>query len=439
MGAFCWRARKFAVSCAAREMLPLRGYIPAENVMSVVSERLHHLGLSGSAAFPAIAASVAFMFMGSTLVTPLYDAYSQAFGFSEVTLTLIYSVYAVGNLFALLIFGRVSDQIGRRPVDLAAIAIAGLATVLFLLATGIAWLFAARLVSGFAIGLASGTGAAWLAELTAAQDKSRATRMAAEANFAGLAVGPLLAGLLAQYAPWPLHLPFLVYLCAAAIVAVLVQHSPETVRDPARSMREVSLRPRIGIPRGSRTPFIAPAVTAFATFAFIGFYAALIPGILTEALHQTSKALAGGVVFELFLVSTITVAMTRGLESRTAMLLGLALFVPSVALLVTAQVLGSLALLLACTALGGASAALGFRGSLQMVNQLVPAERRAEIISTYYLITFVGNSLPVIGVGIITSAASRLAASISFAATIAILATAALVTGYKFRPQSQSA
>jgi MFS family permease len=404
--------------------------------MSVASERLRHLGLSGTAAFRAVGSLVVVMFMGSTVVTPLYALYRHAFGFSEVTLTLIYSVYAIGNLLAVLIFARVSDQIGRRPVSLAALASAALATALFLLATGTAWLFAARLVSGFAIGLASGTGAAWLADLTEVKDKSRATRMAAEANFSGLAVGALVAGLLAQHAPWPLHLSFIVYICAAAIVAMLVQHSPETVKDPIRSVRRVSLRPRIGIPQGARALFIAPAVTAFATFAFIGFYAALIPGVLTEDLHKTSAALAGVVVFELFVVSAVTVAATRRIGSRTAMLTGLALFVPSVGLLVTAQVLGSLSFLIACTALGGASAALGFRGSLQVVNELVPVERRAEVISTYYLITFVGNSLPVIGVGIMTATVSRFAASVAFAATIAILAIAALLTSVRLRPQS---
>jgi hypothetical protein len=91
-------------------------------------------------------------------------------------------------------------------------------------------------------------------------------------------------------------------------------------------------------------------------------------------------------------------------------------------------------LLLACTALGGASAALGFRGSLQVVNALVPPDRRAEIVSTYYLVTFIGNSLPVIGVGIITAASNRLVANGVFAATIAILAVIALLTGYKYRP-----
>jgi MFS family permease len=297
--------------------------IAAETVMSVASERLHHFpNLTGKAAFWAVAAMVAVMFMGSTLVTPLYAPYRQAFGFAQVTLTLIYAVYAVGNLLALLIFGRVSDQIGRRPVGLAAIVLAALATVLFLLATSTAWLFAARLVSGFAIGLASGTGAAWLTGLVPGGDKSLGSRMAAEANFAGLSG----------------------------------------------------------------------------------------------------------------LVSTITVAATRALESRAAMLTGLALFIPSVALLLVAQVLGSLALLLTCTALGGAAAALGFRGSLQVVNSLVPPDRRAEVVSTYYLVTFIGNSLPVIGVGIITATSNRLVANVVCAVTIAILAIIALLTGYEYRP-----
>jgi MFS family permease len=93
------------------------------------------------------------MFIATTLPTPLYVIYEHTFGFSPVTLTLIYAVYVVGNLAALLLLGRTSDIIGRRKVSLAAIAIAALSTFLFLLAHGTALLFWARIFNGVAVGL----------------------------------------------------------------------------------------------------------------------------------------------------------------------------------------------------------------------------------------------------------------------------------------------
>ena len=207
---------------------------------------------------PWLAASlIAGMFVGTTVVTPLYDVYRRDFGFDQITLTLIYAVYMIGNLLALAFFGRLSDQIGRRRTALPAIGLGMLSTLVFLFATDTAWLFAARVISGFAIGIASGTGTAWVAELFGGRDKARASLMAAFANMVGLSVGALLAGCLVQYAPWPLRLVFVVYLAMLVVLMLVVRSIKETVRQP-RAFREASLRPRIGVPRSIAAEFIAP-------------------------------------------------------------------------------------------------------------------------------------------------------------------------------------
>jgi MFS family permease len=385
--------------------------------------------LTGPAAISAVAALVGTMFMGSTLLTPLYAIYGQAFGFSEIVLTLIYAVYVVGNLGALLFFGRLSDQVGRRPTALLSVAIAGISTLLFLFATGTAWLFWARMLSGFAIGLASGTGTAWITELDDGGDKARATLVTTSANFLGLAIGSLLSGTLAEYAPWPLHLPFAVYLVTLAVIGILIARTRETVARPVRSLGGITLRPRLGVPRDIRARFIAPAVTAFGTFALFGFYAALAPTVLIESLHQTNRAIGGAVVFELAAIAAATVVMTRTMASRRAMLSGLVLLLPSLALLVIAQALGSLTALLIGTAISGLSGALGYRGSLQVVSQIAPDAQRAEVVSSYFVVCFFGNSVPVIGVGVLSTVSSPMMAATAFAATIAIFTVAALVAG----------
>src|SRR6266568_6902696 len=144
--------------------------------------------LDGAIAIMAVAAMIGVMFAGSTLLTPLYIIYKQRFGFSDITLTLIYAAYVVGNLGALLVFGRLSDQIGRRYVALPALAVALLSTIIFLLANRTAELFWARALSGLGIGVAAGTGNAWLAELIG-RDKAWATIISTCTNFVGLALG----------------------------------------------------------------------------------------------------------------------------------------------------------------------------------------------------------------------------------------------------------
>ena len=400
---------------------------------------LKHHELTRMGAVFAISAAIAVMFMGSTIVTPLYVLYQRDFGFSDVTLTFVYAAYVIGNLCALLFLGRLSDLIGRRRTTLPAMAAAVVSTVLFLAADSTPWLVGGRIVSGFAIGIASGTCTAWLAELYPSADKSRASLVASSANFIGLAAGTLTAGLLAEYAAKPLELPYLVYLGALFAVAVMVWRTRETVERSATSVRNVSLRPRIGVPAGIRAQFVAPAATAFGTFAFIGFYAALVPSVLIETLHQTSHAVGGAMLFELCAVAVIAMIATHRLTSRAAMLCGLALLLPSAAMLVAAQLFASMPTLVIGTVLGGIAAGLGYRGSLQVVNQIAPVHQRAEVISSYLIVCYFSNALPVIGVGVLSHVSGSMIASVAFGCTVAAFALLALITGAKYPPRRRHA
>lgn len=273
---------------------------------------------NGNAAMTTVAIMIAVLFAGSTVLTPLYVIYKQTFGFSQITLTLIYAVYVVGNLAALLLFGRISDIVGRRPVALAAISAALVSALIFLFAGNVASLDIARILSGFAIGVGAGTGTAWLAELVAAKDKSRASLIATSTNFLGLGAGALASGLLADYAPLPLHLTFILYLGALVSVALLIWRTQETAKP--RSLAHVTLRPRLSVPTAIRGRFIAPAVSGFGAMALVGFYAALAPSILALELHETRHMAAGALFFELAVIASATILMTARLASRTAML-----------------------------------------------------------------------------------------------------------------------
>jgi MFS family permease len=384
-------------------------------------------------AVTAVAAELGIMFIGAILPTPLYPLYREAFGFSGVTLTLIYATYVLGNLAALLFFGRLADQIGRRSASLPAVAVGIVSAALFAAAQGTGWLFVARGVSGFSTGLASGAATAWIAELFAGPDKSRAARVAAAANFFGCAAGPLIGGLFAQFALAPLrlcYLAFLVLLCGAAGAILLPR---ETVKQP-KPLRDVDLGPRIGVPPRIRLQFISPAVTGFATFSLIGFYSALIPSLLGETLHQSAPLVAGGVVCELFLIAAVAILTSGALASQTATLAALLLLPPSVWILIGAEVAHSLALLVFAAALGGLAGGLGYRGSLEVINRIAPADRRSEVVSSYMIALFAGNSVPVIGIGFLAAATTALTAHVIFAAVLTVLAGLAMLTGIKYAP-----
>jgi MFS family permease len=309
---------------------------------------------------------------------------------------------------------------------LPALGLAGASALLFIFAQDTVWLYAGRLLIGLAVGILSGTGTAWLAELFGPDQRATATVTAATANLIGIAIGPVLAGVLAQYAPAPLVLPFVAYLIILAAVAAAILRAPETRQPSVHRLADLRVRPRIGVPRERLGAFTAPAVTGFVTFALGGLYFALIPNIVLHDLHDKNVAAGGLVVFVLAAVATVCLVLGRRLEPSRAMTAGLLCLLPAVALVVAAQAARTMPVLLLASAVGGVAMALGYRGSLEVVNEIAPDDRRAEVVSSYFIACFIGNSVPVIGVVVLSTLTGPLTASVVFACTVGALSIAAL-------------
>jgi hypothetical protein len=237
----------------------------------------------------------------------------------------------------------------------------------------------------------------------------------------------------AQFAFWPLRLPYYIYLVLLIAVGAAILFAPETVAKP-KQLREASLKPRLGVPRNIWLQFVSPAITGFATFSLIGFYSALIPNLLADSLHLSAPIGAGAVVCELFGIAAITILSTGSIASQPTAFSALALLLPSVWLLVGAEVFKSLPLLVFAAAVGGVAGGLGYRGSLEVINRIAPADRRSEVVSSYLIALFAGNSLPVIGIGVLSALATAFVAHVTFAAVITALAGVAALTGIKYAP-----
>jgi MFS family permease len=368
--------------------------------------------------------------MGSSLLTPLYQLYRADYGLDALGLTSIYAVYVIGNLAALLFLGRLSDQLGRRPVIFAGLGLAALSTILFMVASGSALLFAGRIASGCAVGLGSGAATAWIAESTPAERRERAASTMTAFNFAGLALGPVVAGSLVQYASWPLRVPFLVYLGLVAAGAAWVAIGRETL-DHAQA-GSFDLTPRLGVPRGKRIAFAAPAAAGFAAMAAVGYYAALGPTMLRDTVRITNQALSGFIVAVMFAVAAVAILVTRGIEPRRILRWGLAATPVGLGALVLAQAESSLAMMLTGTMISGVAAALSYRGGLGAVNALAPTDRRAEMASAYFICCFMGNALPIVGVGALSETLGATTADRIFAAALSLIALAALAVAWAF-------
>lgn len=364
---------------------------------------------------------LAFVFtatmLGTTLPTPLYVIYQGQWHFSAVMVTVIYAVYAVTVLAALLLAGRSSDQAGRKPVLAVALGAAAVSTLVFIFAPDEGMLLLGRILSGLAAGLMTGTATAMLTELSPGAGR-RSSLVATAANMGGLGLGPLFAGLLAQYAPHPTTLVFEVYLAVLAVAALCLRFVPETVLAPRRlTVRFAGL----GIPERGQGQFIAATVAGFAAFALLGLFSSLMPGFMGGVLHQGSHAVQGAAVFGLFAIGTITQVALSRLGSRPVVLAGLGLFLAALALILAALAQASMVLFLAGTVVSGVSVGAIFGGSLATANRLAPPERRGHVVSTFFVVCYVGLIIPVVGVGVATEFIATFPAVLAFSLLLAVL------------------
>jgi MFS family permease len=376
---------------------------------------------SGSRAMHAAVLGIAVLYIGSTVLTPMYPIYERVFSISELTITEVYAAYVIGNLAVLFVFGRISDQLGRRPTALVAMGVVGLSAGCFLIASDAWWLAAGRVLGGFAAGLGAATLTAWIAELEPRGDHVRAAAVTTAGNMAGLAFGAVAAGILAAVGPLPLRTSWILYLAIVAGTTILLRSLPETVERRIPASR-LSLHPRIGVPDGLRTVFLGAAALAFASFALGGFYTALTPGLLTHRMGQTNVAVIGGVTALFYVAAAITATGARKLSRGATLGCAVTLVIIGLGLLLLADGHRSLGLLLAATVVCGAAMALGYRGSLTIVDEIAPHDRRAELLASYLLVVYIGNSLPVVTVGFLSRAAGPETAHQIFAAVLALLA-----------------
>ncbi|MCQ9135915.1 MFS transporter [Streptomyces hilarionis] len=366
---------------------------------------------------------------GTTLPTPLYGLYQDKFGFSELTVTVVYAVYAFGVIGVLLLAGNASDTVGRRTVLLWGLGCAAASAVCFLCATGLGWLYAGRLLSGLSAGLFTGAATAYVMDLAPEGGASRATLVATAANMGGLGCGPLLAGLLAQYAPWPLYLPFGVHLALVACSVAVVARLPETVRErrPVGAVRPQ----RPALPAQVRAVFGPAATASFVGFALFGVFTSVSPAFLAESLDVRNHAVSGLVVALAFFASTGGQSAVGRVGAGRALPLGCAALLAGLALLAGALRWESLALVVLSALVGGAGQGLAFRAALSAVAEASPPQRRAAVISTLFVVAYAGISVPVIGVGLLTDPLGLEGAGLVFIACMAVLVASA--AAYLFR------
>lgn len=366
--------------------------------------------------------------LGSNLPSPIYVIWQQEWHFSSGTVTLVFATYGACVLTSLLCFGRLSDAVGRKPIMTVGLAMAAVATCLFLEAQSVAWLFAARGLQGLATGVLTGSAAAAVVELDPGGDRQRASMINAVAMVTAGATGPLLGGLLTQFGPWPTRLPFAVILALLALALLGVRSLPETVTtvadgSPRDRVTSRDWRPRRPtVPRPIRGYFLVAATALAVGWSVGALYAALSPSMESQLLHLTSHAAAGALIFAFNIIGGLAQLRLRSWNPRRVMGIGL----PAVAFGILMVQLSILDHVTGVFYLGTIAAGLGqgmsFMGGLSLINEVAPHHRRAEVLSAFSVVGYAAVSVPVVGVGLLTDVMGLTRATGVF--TLAIVAVA---------------
>src|SRR3954452_8358345 len=400
---------------------------------------------------PAVAYALAGAIIGLALFasgtpSPIYGIYRELWGFSPLVLTLVYATYAFGVLAALLLAGRVSDDVGRRPVLLLALGTLMAATVVFMLADSVAWLFVARGVQGVATGLALGAASAALLALHPRRDPAgvglfcgvagtpRAGAVLANGvvSAAGLGLGVLVSATFVELLPAPRVVPYVALFVLFAIALAGVARMPEPVGDRRRP-RLTPQRP--GVPAAVRRPFLLAALAVMSSWSVAGLFLSLGPQLSATLFHTPDHLVVGLSVFAL----AGSGAAAQVLFERTARWAGsvggsIAL-ATGLLLIVLAAAEGSSALYIAGAVVGGAGFGVAFLGALRALSAAIPPAHRAEVMSAFYVVAYASLSVPAILAGIVVTPLGLEPTFELFGSIIAGLALVVAAEAWRTRPR----
>ncbi|WP_203979385.1 MFS transporter [Planotetraspora silvatica] len=332
----------------------------------------------------------AFAAVGSTI--PLFNIYRAEDGFTNAGISMTVVAYSAATLTTLLMMGRLSNHLGRRPTSIASLGLLVLGCLLLLNVHDIGILIAGRLLMGLGAGLASSSLTSYIVDAAPARPAWLASVASSQTVMLGLAVGAIASGALVQFGPWPRELIYLVAVGFLLLSAALVAVSPETATPSPGAWR--SLLPRVRVPARVRHLLPVAAAVFLATWATGAFYQAFVPAVVEEQLH-TRSPLVLGLVFAAYMAPSVLGAPLGGrFTSAAAQRLGMIIFLAGWIGIITAIATGALVLFIAATIVAGASQGIAISAATRGLLHGSTLADRAPIFSAIYLLCYSGAAFP---------------------------------------------
>jgi MFS family permease len=384
------------------------------------------LTLPPGASFAAMAVAFAAFFIAAGAPTPLLPIYEARWNFPASMVTVAFGVYAIALLLTLLIIGSLSDHIGRRPLLIGALALELVSMVVFLVSPSIGWIIAARIIQGVATAAATSSFSAAILELAPDRRKHLAGVIAGLAPAAGIGVGALFSGVIAQFSSSAVAIVWSILAAVMLIALVFAIFTPETAARKAGAI--ASLRPQVSVPPGARSVFAVTLPSLIAAWLVSALFLGLMPTILRLKFGIDSPAVSGLAAFaEQGTGGAVALALSKMKPQRlvfaggAAIVAGIALFIGSIAAT-------SLPLLWIGAIVGGAGLGGAFTGTIRSLVPLVGAPERAGLFSAVYLVSYITFGIPVILAGLFLSTIGITAIALIFGVVTFVAAAMGVVT-----------
>ena len=404
---------------------------PRPTLHAVPNPAKQRRALPDSIGYALAAGVIGLGLFASVTPSPLYRAYSVLWHFSPLTLTLIYATYAFGVLASLLLFGGVSDIVGRRPVLLGALGALMAATVLFMLADSAAWLFVARGIQGLATGAALSAASATLLDLHPRRDPAGVGLTNGTAAAAGIGLGALVSSSLVRIGWEPRVLPYAVLLVLIAVALAGAHWMPEPVRERSR-LRLTVQRPRV--PVAVRRPFVLAALAVLSSWSIGALFFSLGPQLALRLFNSTDVIVSAVGIVTLAASAVIAQLFTARSPAWIATSVGSIALAAGMGLIVLAAATDSSVSYLAGSILGGAGFGAAFLGGLRALVAAIPPEHRASVMAAFYVAAYASLSVPAVLAGVVVTHVSLQSTFELFGSVVAAIALVVAFEAWRTRP-----
>lgn len=348
---------------------------------------------------------------GTNVPTPLLLVYEETLDMSETAVTALFGVYAVGLAAALTVAGSASDRWGRRRVALPAALLSVVTSLLYITAQDSEpLLFVVRLLQGAAAGATFSVGSAWLVESALRERRTSGPRLAAVTMTGGFAIGPAYAGLIGEWGPWPLVLPYLIHAAGLALLIAVAWTVPETVAARARGHRPPPV-PAFR-PGRARTAALVVAPLAVCVYAFPASAVAGVPVLIGFPVAPVAlTGLLAGAALGAGALAAPLQARLGPLTAPVAATCGVVGFgVTALAVAVPHLLL----LAVPAAVVLGAGGGLALASGLSRLPGLASEGRLGTVSAAFYIVAYIGFAFPLM--------IAALSSVVSVALVLAVLA-----------------